>query len=318
MNDTITKKQYEEICTNFLDSINYRLPSHTSDVSLYDAVTDLIRGHGIEPQKATSIARTGTAAAEFFYPLHPRATKLEIATFTALFFVTEDLTESCLDGLKNFRQNLVLGNPQPRVLQSWLDSNRRLDAHYPQFSVDRITHGMMSYVSSVTIEKLVPESFFSPGVCGGCGGSNDIKAPQFPRYFRGMTGIPDVFAYFILTDELYSLSRLTRLTFMAPDLNDFTNGVNDLLSFYKESVVGDETGNFVHQEAFVRDTGISTVLERLAEDIVKRIENILDTASRDVVLLEFTEAYIMGYIAFHLREPRYRFSELDIPCLQLC
>ena len=214
MNNTITNKQYEAICNKFLHSINYHLPEHTSDSSLHETVTDLIREHGIEPHKAAKIARTGTAAAENFYPLHQRGSKLEIATFTALFFVTEDLTESCLDGLKNFRQNIVLGNPQPQVLQSWLDSNRRLGTLYPQFSVDLITHGMMDYVSCATVEKLVSKDFVClPGLGGATRhGEGGVKAPQFPRYFRSMTGIPDVFAYFILTDEFYRLDRLTRLT----------------------------------------------------------------------------------------------------------
>ncbi|KAH8424771.1 uncharacterized protein LDX57_002514 [Aspergillus melleus] len=160
MNNTTTKKQYEAICTNFLHSINYQLPEHTTDFSFYETVTHLILEHGIEPHKAAKIARTGTAVAEYFYPLHPRGTKLEIATFTALFFVTEDLTELCLDGLKNFCQNIVLGNPQPQALQSWLDCNRRLDALYPQFSVDRITQGMMNYISSATVERLIWRTFF--------------------------------------------------------------------------------------------------------------------------------------------------------------
>ena len=88
------------------------------------------------------------------------------------------------------------------------------------------------------------------------------------------------------------------------DLRD----LSDILSFYKEELVG-ETANFVHDRAKVSGKTIPEVLSDILQEVITSV-NRARTLLRGEKEKETWEKFIAGYVAFHFYSPRYKLIEL--------
>jgi hypothetical protein len=99
---------------------------------------------------------------------------------------------------------------------------------------------------------------------------------------------------------------------LIPDLGLYTNQLNDLFSFYKESIVGDERNNAPHLRARMAQMSVATVLQQLQKEILDSLGRMNRVLQQRPALEKYVTAYIDGYVAYHLDDPRYRLSELSI------
>ena len=140
-------------------------------------------------------------------------------------------------------------------------------------------------------------------------------SPKFPRYFRVMTGVAEAYTYFILCKDNLSADALELFVQAAPDIMDITDGLNDVLSFYKESILSTERSGYVYHRALAEQRGVCEALRGLVADVKGYIDNVRCTLQGDPMLLRLVDAYVQGTICFHVTQPRYRLSELNIPGL---
>ena len=141
------------------------------------------------------------------------------------------------------------------------------------------------------------------------------SSPCFPQYFRSMTGNPEAFVYLTVPRSVCSGydERMNLLIQAVPELIDFTNKANDLLSFYKESIASSERNGYVYHRAEASQVSVLKCLDDMVDEIhgnIQRVEGILRS---DPDLLEVISTYIRGYIGFHIIEPRYKIHELEVP-----
>ncbi|KAJ4424663.1 hypothetical protein N0V82_000591 [Gnomoniopsis sp. IMI 355080] len=132
---------------------------------------------------------------------------------------------------------------------------------------------------------------------------------SFPYFFRNMSGLTTAYACFSYPKTLYPDMGL--FLEALPDMAIYINIINDVLSFYKEEAVG-ETHNYIHNRAKCEQRDPLVVLEKVrAETLacVKRIRSILKGRPH---YLESWERQVMGMIAMHKVNPRYRLSDLGL------
>ena len=85
--------------------------------------------------------------------------------------------------------------------------------------------------------------------------------------------------------------------------------VNDILSFYKEELAG-EDDNYVHMRAGLSGNGTIATLEEICEETLTEISNITATLSHDPEAAEVFDCYIRDYLRFHFSTTRYKLEEL--------
>ncbi|TFK66370.1 terpenoid synthase [Pluteus cervinus] len=94
-----------------------------------------------------------------------------------------------------------------------------------------------------------------------------------------------------------------------PELINCCNYVNDVLSFYKEEIVG-EQANFVTNMANCHRISKIDALRRLAEDTAADALRAMKIVSGHPGAYKAAQAFVQGYIVFHLASPRYKLTEL--------
>ena len=85
--------------------------------------------------------------------------------------------------------------------------------------------------------------------------------------------------------------------------------VNDILSFYKEELDG-EDDNYVHMRAGLSGNGTIATLEEICEETLTEISNITATLSHDPEAAEVFACYIHAYLRFHFSTTRYKLEKL--------
>lgn len=83
---------------------------------------------------------------------------------------------------------------------------------------------------------------------------------------------------------------------------------SDIYSFYKEELSHEKT-NFIHERAVVSGKGIYSVLFEVVDEAVTACQK-----GREMLVGEKEraawEGYVAGYVAFHMRTPRYRLRDI--------
>lgn len=85
--------------------------------------------------------------------------------------------------------------------------------------------------------------------------------------------------------------------------------MNDILSFYKEELAG-EDDNYVHMRADLSGNGTIAALEEICAETLTEISNITATLSHDPEAAAVFDCYIRDYLRFHFSTTRYKLEEL--------
>ncbi|RAH52131.1 terpenoid synthase [Aspergillus piperis CBS 112811] len=211
-----------------------------------------------------------------------------------------------MDSIAQYRQQLVQlsstvaeVSEEPSTMFSLLTSVfEEFDREFPTACANKLFASVVNSLSSLELEYGQSAIFSS------------VVSPTFPKYFRNMYGSSEAYVYFLLPHEVSSMSRLKRLLQAAPELLDNTDEINDLFSFYKESVVGLERETFVYQKARVDGSSAYQTLQMLSGEILRRERLIQSILQSDPVLAHLASMYIRGQIACYLSSERLRPSEL--------
>ncbi|KJZ70916.1 hypothetical protein HIM_09709 [Hirsutella minnesotensis 3608] len=276
----VTPAHYRSLVEKFLRDINFEMPEFSRDPVLerflIEDCTMLVRQQGLDLDIVPDVVSLAAMTSSLIYPFHDQQEKKCIARYTSYFFLIEDLGEKFLESNRRFRQNVISQRRQPPILEAFLDLQADFDELYGLFSTDMIYKGLFDFISASTLEFDIGNQF-----------EVQPTAPFLPDYLRMKTALPEPFVYFVLPKSSVSdVSHLIDYIQAVPDLMIVANATNDLLSFYKESILGSERSNFIYQYASARQ---KMPLEAL-EAVSKRLRN----------------------IAFHFQLPRYRLLELHL------
>lgn len=149
---------------------------------------------------------------------------------------------------------------------------------------------------------------------------------SFPYFFRNMSGITTAYACFSYPRVKYPDIGL--FLEALPDMALYVNIINDVLSyvgtnleytgrwltnqrFYKEEAVA-ETQNYIHNRARCEQKNPLVVLGDVKAETVKCVERIRSILKGRAQYLESWERQVMGMIAMHTVNSRYRLSELGL------
>jgi hypothetical protein len=150
-----------------------------------------------------------------------------------------------------------------------------------------------------------------------CEYPNGVSVPpsssRFPRYLRRKTGASESFVHFMFPDVVFPEKQYMGTYLPAiPDIIEIVDRTNDIMSFYKECVVGTEENNFIVTSAKLQGCDPVSMLDEVCQDLVRLSTDV--KATLDLIpgghLKEAFFIYIKGFIMWHITGKRYRLDEI--------
>ncbi|KAJ9661065.1 hypothetical protein H2198_002224 [Neophaeococcomyces mojaviensis] len=301
-----TVEELQAITQAFLHDIDFKPPTEGYDASFIKDVIQHFEGLPVLARVAKrirAIAEWVSAGVGISYPFLRQSNLRDIAIFTTYLFIIDDYGEEMTTDLQSFTTLLVSGKRQSNViLGALVEFLPSLKAHYGPFAYDMFVKSTIEFVNGCILELRLDQQFETPA-----------HATSFPRYFRLKTGYADPYAHFLFSEEMWAETKsLHQYLPCIPDLVNFINHVNDLLSFYKESIIGQERFNYVYNHARAQCVSPATALRDTAESTLSSIRNVREVLKQEPGLLRHVDRFVCGFITYHILCPRYHLGELGI------
>jgi hypothetical protein len=223
--------------------------------------------------------------------------KVLIVISTIILIYVDDVLLQDPSMLYEFQNNLINRRPQGHPLLDCLVDHLmpRMWDYYDPFVANAITVGIYEFIIGTAMESVTKKMIHHP------------SAPGFPEYVRLKLGVPAPYAYWLFPRDKYP--DVSAYIQAVPDLLAVVNRINDVLSFYKEELAGDDN-NFVHMRAKVAGKDVVSTLDDISDETMIAIRNISATLAGDAATLEAFHVWLAGYIHYHLCTSRYRLQEL--------
>lgn len=223
--------------------------------------------------------------------------KVLIAICNLVIFHIDDTLSETPEVLHAFQVNLLTGQTQPDPMLECLAKVLipRMWRYYHPLAANAIAIGFYEFIQGTAMESLTKNMNHHP------------SAPEFPEYVRLKSGAPAQYAYWLFHHP--SRPDITPYAQTIPDFLAVINRVNDILSFYKEELAG-EDDNFVHMRAKITGKGVIAALNEICEETLLLIDCISDTLSETPEHLIIFEEFMVRYLRFHTSTTRYQLKEL--------
>ncbi|KAH0831860.1 isoprenoid synthase domain-containing protein [Lanmaoa asiatica] len=273
------------------------------DEDLYqECINDAMR-HGYpvdgDPSVRTYLREGVIYAATAGVHLPHRPTQIWIALYTSCTIFVDDAVNRFQAEMpsiylfnERFIRNELRGNG---VLDAFADIIRRASDLYHPVAYHLITTSTLNFVTANLLEHETRSMKISSA------------AHQYPTYQRTMSGVAEAYAFMVFPREVPLIDYIQAI----PEMTQFINNVNDVLSFYKEEQVGETTNQISMLAARTKKSKLETYDEMTEATIgiYKRIVKILEGS---IDACEAFQHFTAGYICFHTSAARYRLKDLDL------
>ncbi|KAI0670936.1 terpenoid synthase [Trametes maxima] len=291
----------EHAIRDFLTRIHYRPLGTTPDPTLRAVVSAevLSWGANIDPHVMEVMIDTGCTTAEATYSHISDPARLFIAIFTAYWVYIDDTAAHKSGACANFVRHLVAREEQPDpVLRRAATHLTELYQCFPSLGADAITASCLDTFMGMHVEEMTSNGAITPG------------ATRYPYFLRLKTGLAAGYSHFNFAKGWRDPGDVSYLQVL-PELDHITVAVNDVISFYKESLEG-ETNNYIYLRAAAERKSALAVLAELVEETVDTVHRIEAITANDPELKAICRSYVTGYIEFHFRAKRYRLGDLQM------
>ncbi|KGO36747.1 Trichodiene synthase [Penicillium expansum] len=300
------KAELSGIIQAFLSNIGYEF----RPLELYPAVEDEVKLHfknhrfsdefvsKIEPQIKPSVGIATTT-----FQTTPFNIQCTVAIFTTYCLIIDDSAHDLefKNHLKRFSICLLTRQPQANpVLESMGEFLSSFHSIFGQFAGDMIIKDLLQFIAACYTEAESDHLQFPAG------------AHLFPSYFRLKVGVAEAYSFMLFPIAQFSEVECLRYCLpMIPYLTWGFNWINDILSYYKEIVEMDNC-NFVANSARCKGLTQIKFLRELCDDTSDVIRTLRTLATAHSGLSKVVEAFVSGYVTYHLTQTRYQMEDLDL------
>ncbi|KAF5311046.1 hypothetical protein D9619_007675 [Psilocybe cf. subviscida] len=219
-----------------------------------------------------------------------------IALYTAFITYLDDLFKRDVESVALFGQRLIRGERQGHhVLDGLAHAMNDAETQFGRTAANIIIYDTLGYMNSLLIDHETQEVNLSRDALG------------FPTYMRLLSGVPSCFAVFIFPPDMPLLSYIQSI----PEIRDYICYMNDVLSFYKEEIRGEED-NYISLVATSQRLAKYDVLQKLADDLARTTEQVNKILKEDPAAFHAWSTFKAGYIYFHTSNVRYKLDQLNL------
>ncbi|KAK6720728.1 Longiborneol synthase clm1 [Fusarium graminearum] len=245
----------------------------------------------------------GYTYADNCLPYHDIEVKVYVAIYTWLATICDDAEAlGIIDDVQLFEQRFILGEEQPTVLlRAFADQLKLTYKLYHPLVANLILCSSLNLLTSTSLvaRKGIKEKGDHPSKGGN----------YFAWYIRERDGVGEAYSWFTFPKRQFP--NLDIPIEAIEDMTRFIAYLNDVLSFYKESLAG-ETHNYINHTAAYEGVDSDAALHKTAQDTIdcaRRIESVLAGKG------EYEKAWRLhasGYLQMHVQRGRYRLIEVGV------
>lgn len=247
------------------------------------------------------------------YTQTPHDTKVFLTVFcAACYLVDDDMPDELVPSFESFAARFNTGVSHG---DSGLDFiEMLLVEHAPKIAgpiaLSCLIKGTMDCVVGCLIEKRMRLSNAMP------------LTREFPVWLRRKLSLSEAVTFLLFPQSVYPEQEYLHMYLpLIPSLAQVIDETNDVLSAYKELVVGDEDDNLIGNLARAQGHSIETVADDLAGGLValksRLVKMLTMTAamsnSGKTIPVELVTSFCDGWIAWHLHQAkRYKLDQLGL------
>ncbi|KAF5345287.1 hypothetical protein D9758_008417 [Tetrapyrgos nigripes] len=303
LNCSIRETQDLEVKTiidHFLRETSYETPKVTFDINrLKKAILDEISTWN-DPRYGSllyeRIADHAAGIVECSYVNHTFDAKLQFGLYSWSVILIDDLSKRMPSAITEFQQRILLNQPQvDPALDRFPQILNNLYLHWDPVCANMMVCSAYDFIVGTILEdrRMVPHQ----------------AAIHWPKFLRLKSGVANAYALATFPKDRHP--DLSVYVQALPDMSDFINFVNDILSFYKEDLTGDDM-NYVGFSARLSGKTSLQVVSELIEEVVQSHRRIVDILADQPETLKWWLTFEQGYIAWHLSSCRYKLSEIGL------
>ncbi|KAJ8472883.1 hypothetical protein ONZ51_g8216 [Trametes cubensis] len=300
MDLTSQRQHISNLVTDFLQRSDFRAVQSPRDVDLREKLSVDVNNWGVDinPSMLEKMVETSCSYAETAFGHTSFEHRYYIALYTACMLYGEDLGEHDPDAVTQFARRLVRGDKQVSPIFDCLaDLLKQAHLYWSDVGADAIITGTVDALTATAIEFATTGTPVAP------------SALRYPYYLRTRAGGGPQYTHFMFMRSWRE--KADSYLQILPEIEHWTLGTNDILSFYKEELAG-ETSNYVHLRADAESISPWDVLRHLTEEVLDTARRIDDITASDPELYALWNRYLQCYLEFSVRTPRYRLRELGI------
>ncbi|KAL4260598.1 trichodiene synthase family protein [Pleurotus pulmonarius] len=248
------------------------------------------------PHPGSPLFAPSSRAASSLHVLHMESlsARMYIALYTSLATYVDDVYDDQPNLVNAFCHNFVMHLPQETaVLRAFDQLLRETSNHFDGIQANFIIASTMYFMNGVVLEHDIRPL--------------EIKTSNLPQFLRGLSGDSFSFCIFIFPKDVPLNSYIQAL----PSMMDYVDYMNDVLSFYKEEVNGEDQ-NIISILSMQHGVPKTVILEQLADQVASNYvsaNDILRTSS-DAAQADWRR-FARGYVSFHVSYgTRYRLHEV--------
>ncbi|KXG46760.1 Trichodiene synthase [Penicillium griseofulvum] len=306
---TKLKAEISGIIQAFLLDIGYEFPPLKQSSAVEDEVKLHFKHDGFSDEFISKIEpqiKPGVSIATTTFQTTPFDIQCTVAIFTTYSLIIDDFAHDpeFKRHLKQFNTRLLTRQPQGTpILESMAEFLSSFHSIFGQFGGDMIIKDSLQFISACYLEAESANLQFP------------IEAHLFPSYFRLKVGVAEAYSYMLFpTSQFSEAERLQYYLPLIPYLTWGFNWINDIMSFYKE--VGEtDNFNFVANEARCKGLTQIELLRKLCDDTSDVIRTLRTLGKVHLELSGVVEAFVSGYVTYHLTQVRYRMGDLGLTCV---
>ncbi|KAF8584202.1 terpenoid synthase [Ramaria rubella] len=226
------------------------------------------------------------------------AEKKNMALFNWFLIYADDMAPRDPSTFGVFEQRFLRGQPQLNpVLDALVEVLLRTWELYDPFCANYIVLSAIEFFTATCLE---PELETLPLIQG---------AHRFPWFIRSGSGIATAFGCMMFTKS--NKIDIMKYVRVIPDMNFWIAVTNDVLSFHKEELAG-ETGNYIHNRAYVDNKAPVKVLADMVEELRVSRNAIHVALASSPEALKTWIVFERGYVAWHVGQDRYKLRDLGL------
>lgn len=269
-----------------------------------------LKEHQLDP--ILHLLPTCTSAADKWYPRASFQVKRYIGLYTTFLLYVDDRAEKDLDGVLPDLQRIV--SQSRKGLQSiscqdagialWLDLVvSETEIFFGPYATGVITKGFVDFILGNMAEASLAKNLSLP----------TKFASKSSQFIRDKTGAGEVYAHFLFPEHLVNESEQLEIYIQCVRaMIDIINHVNDILSFFKECVVGTDENTHIMNIARAAGCAPQRILKNVCSEMTKAMNVVRNAFKISPQVAGIWNDFITGYIMWHVHHDRYRLKELGL------
>ncbi|KAK3208313.1 hypothetical protein GRF29_77g339559 [Pseudopithomyces chartarum] len=303
----VSKEEYGQILSKFLADVDFYMPPFEYDFSLEDPVMAYFARQPNWPthltEKAVYMAKWMSTGLGMCYPFAKKDIQVAYGIHATYVLFIDDIIHELGDALDEFEMRLVSGKPQKSpILQSLVDFLLSNNTYMGPYAAAMNTKATIEFICGCIMERDYDGKVIPP-----------FGAKKFPGYFREKTGYTEPYAHFCFPEAMFPEKEFLHVYMPCiQDLIEFISYANDILSFYKESVVGDERLNYVCNVANTHGLNAVDALKKVCAEVTDNVLTTRKVLKNYPEMVDTVDEFFRGYIAWYLNQKRYKLTDIVV------